>query len=359
MRLRTIIDDLPIQRRMLARGALMCANALTAWNRPKAGGTGTLLVSYANLGDQLRMLNVLSRYADAGDIDIVCNSGTEQAFQLFPLTRAVRSFQAQGALGLVAAASSLLTSRSDYARAIVPQPFVTQPLAVAYAVGHASRIEVLADNATQTNSIEYYALTRDSWRAAYEDFFSAVYGRKAVSDRPRIREDLAFRTYRSKTVVLHLAASVAAKTIAAGTRTAIACLLMELGYDVVALGSESERAALQILFKDLSIELWCGRRLEEIAELMACARLFIGVDSSMMHLADAVGTPSIILYLATAPQITGPFYSQSIAITPDHYEPLPVQTLTSWTASVTSDIRPDAILEAIRRVLPGRSAAET
>jgi len=47
-------------------------------------------------------------------------------------------------------------------------------------------------------------------------------------------------------------------------------------------------------------------QLDELAHWLARARLFIGNDSGITHLAAAVGTPVLALFGPTDPQVWGP-----------------------------------------------------
>ena len=45
--------------------------------------------------------------------------------------------------------------------------------------------------------------------------------------------------------------------------------------------------------------------LRQLAALLGQARLCIGVDTGLAHLSTALGTPTIALYVATDPSLTG------------------------------------------------------
>ena len=47
--------------------------------------------------------------------------------------------------------------------------------------------------------------------------------------------------------------------------------------------------------------------LRELAGVLGNARLCIGVDTGLVHLATALGTPTIALYTATDPALTGAY----------------------------------------------------
>jgi hypothetical protein len=56
-------------------------------------------------------------------------------------------------------------------------------------------------------------------------------------------------------------------------------------------------------------QLDCGRHVDDLYELacrLACARLYIGNDSGISHLAAAVGVPTLAIFLTTDPGVWAP-----------------------------------------------------
>lgn len=352
-RSRTILADLPLERRIFAVGAVAAANALRKVIRPKTAGAGDVLVSFANLGDQLRMLNVLSRFELAEGLDVVCNAGTEDAFSLYPVVRTVYSYANQGSGVLTYAARRAFTSSAPYARALVPQPFVTQPLALAAAKAFAART-LYCTPYGRDDSPGAIPLVRTSYRDAYEAFFSRALHSQPVYDRPQILADLHRDAQQvPPRVVIHFMTSAASRALSPSLFTALIDRLAPLGLQITVLGAKSEETQLRALLGARPVEYWCGRPLREVARLLAASRLFIGVDSSMMNLADAVGTPSVVLYARTAPHTHGPFYTEYRAIVPESgYDPVGVDTLASWkNAAPSGDISVESILNAAAELL--------
>jgi heptosyltransferase-3 len=58
--------------------------------------------------------------------------------------------------------------------------------------------------------------------------------------------------------------------------------------------------------------------LKELAALTSRAKLFIGVDSAPMHIAAAVGTPSVVLFGPSGDKEWGPWMVRSEIVTSDH-----------------------------------------
>lgn len=79
-------------------------------------------------------------------------------------------------------------------------------------------------------------------------------------------------------------------------------------------GSESERARARRLAGKLGRAVSApAMNLTELASLLAGARIVIGVDTGLVHLAAALGRPTIAIYCASDPALTG-----VLADTPHH-----------------------------------------
>jgi heptosyltransferase-1 len=78
---------------------------------------------------------------------------------------------------------------------------------------------------------------------------------------------------------------------------------------VVLVGAESDRSPLEPLVtefgRDPRVSFEIGLELDSLARMIANARLFIGGDSGPLHLATAVGTPSVGLFGPAPPELTG------------------------------------------------------
>ena len=76
----------------------------------------------------------------------------------------------------------------------------------------------------------------------------------------------------------------------------------QTGYPVVMTGVEKDRSRSQLLLERLGdrvIDLMGATNLPELVALISAAKLLLSNNTSTMHIADAVGTPSIILFAGT------------------------------------------------------------
>lgn len=352
-----ILGDMPAGRRTLAVSALAAAWALQRITRTKSGGSGDVLVSFANLGDQLRTMNVLSRFTIGAQLDVYCNAGTEQAFSLYPMVASTRGYANQGTGALIPAAGKVFTRTAQYARALIPQPFVTQPLALAIAKSVAAKTIYSCPHEGENEKLGAILLSIDSWKRAYENFFEHAFARPATFALPQIHADLRYNDSSSSArIVVHCTTSASSRAVTPNTWKQVFKDIRSFGLDLVILGSRSEETALHDLVDVPGVRFFLGQPLFEVARLLSTSRLFVGVDSSMMNLADAVGVPSVILYLYTSPAVHGPFYSQSFSVVPEHgYRPVGVDPMISWNALERSGhLTASQILDAIEFALSAR-----
>jgi heptosyltransferase-3 len=95
---------------------------------------------------------------------------------------------------------------------------------------------------------------------------------------------------------------------------ALAAALEQRGLAVVATGAPADRAFLDELWGDAPNVRRLDGRLHwpEIATLLAGARLYVGPDTSVTHLAAASGCPTVALYGPTDPRLWGPWPAQGL-----------------------------------------------
>ena len=90
----------------------------------------------------------------------------------------------------------------------------------------------------------------------------------------------------------------------------LAAALADRGLAVVATGSpdEAERSYLDDLWNGMaSVRRLDGRSWPEVAALLSTARVFVGPDTSVTHLAAAKGCATVALYGPTDPRVWGPW----------------------------------------------------
>jgi heptosyltransferase-3 len=89
---------------------------------------------------------------------------------------------------------------------------------------------------------------------------------------------------------------------------ALAGGLRERGLAVAATGANSDRGYLDAIWRDTPVLRLDGELAwPELTALIAGARVYIGPDTAITHLAAATGAPTIALYGPTDPRLWGPW----------------------------------------------------
>lgn len=88
----------------------------------------------------------------------------------------------------------------------------------------------------------------------------------------------------------------------------LAAALRQRGLCAVAIGAHSDRPYLDEIWRDGGVTRLDGAlSWPELAALIRGARVYIGPDTAVTHLAAATGTPTVALYGPTDPRIWGPW----------------------------------------------------
>jgi ADP-heptose:LPS heptosyltransferase len=98
--------------------------------------------------------------------------------------------------------------------------------------------------------------------------------------------------------VIHPAAAFATKQWATDKFARVAEHLKSLGLRVVAITTPAERSIVDELkkYSAVPVEAFTDLALPEVTALLARARLFVGNDSGIAHMAAAVETPSVVIF---------------------------------------------------------------
>ncbi len=126
-----------------------------------------------------------------------------------------------------------------------------------------------------------------------------------VAPRPRAVEGLP-HDY----AVIHAAPMFRYKQWTQGGWRALAAALIARGLKVVATGGpgEAERRYLDAVWAGSAVQRLDGQLdWPQLAALLAKARVYVGPDTSVTHLAAAAGCPTVALYGPTDPRLWGPW----------------------------------------------------
>jgi heptosyltransferase-3 len=127
-----------------------------------------------------------------------------------------------------------------------------------------------------------------------------------------------------KFIHLHPASRWLFKCWPAASFAALCRALGEKGWPIVltAAPDAAELALIAAIKQELAlpiVDLSGQLTLKELAALTAQARLFVGVDSAPMHIAAAMGTPTVALFGPSGDIEWGPWRSQSRVVTSDRH----------------------------------------
>jgi ADP-heptose:LPS heptosyltransferase len=138
--------------------------------------------------------------------------------------------------------------------------------------------------------------------------------------------------------------------------------LLQLNVRVVVLGAPENRADAELILAKAStvqVANWVGQTdWPDLYALFQQAHLLIGLDSAPLHIADAVGVPTIIgLYGPTALGRTGPvgekhrILSTALSCQPCFERHCPIQTHACMT-----QLTPEIILGVVKQALASQGA---
>lgn len=108
--------------------------------------------------------------------------------------------------------------------------------------------------------------------------------------------------------VVHAAPMFVYKRWTAAGWGALGVGLRERGFAVAATGAASDRSYLDAVWRDTRVVRLDGKlSWPELTALIAGARVYIGPDTAITHLAAAAGAPTVALYGPTDPRLWGPW----------------------------------------------------
>jgi lipopolysaccharide heptosyltransferase II len=116
--------------------------------------------------------------------------------------------------------------------------------------------------------------------------------RLSVSDNNRVRHS------KIPFALIHPAAAFESKQWSARNFAQIADVFMQNGMQVVAVGTKKERETFDELKKYAQVPIQCydNLSLPQITNLASRAKIFVGNDSGIAHIAAAVNTPSVVIF---------------------------------------------------------------
>ena len=116
--------------------------------------------------------------------------------------------------------------------------------------------------------------------------------------------------------------------------------------------NEAERTVAQAIGEAVPETVVFDRRpLGEVAELLGRSSLVVGADTGLTHLANAYGIPTVAIFVATRPGLTGPLGPNSVAMTMQPAAPSGDGITLPREIFVDGRITPEAVVAAADRML--------
>jgi heptosyltransferase-3 len=142
--------------------------------------------------------------------------------------------------------------------------------------------------------------------AGYARFVDALLRAAGLSDSPG-PQLVARERSGPVTVGLHPSASQECKVWPAADWVLLTQQLLAYGIDLVAFGAESERSSLESMFAPFGAQVRISTgSIPEFAQELAQLDVLVGLDSFSVHMAENVGTPSVMLVGPNDPVLFAP-----------------------------------------------------
>jgi ADP-heptose:LPS heptosyltransferase len=156
--------------------------------------------------------------------------------------------------------------------------------------------------------------------------------------------------------LIHPTAAFDTKQWAAENFARVAGFLAEHGLTTVAVATKAERGVLEALrgHSRVPVITFDDLTLPEITALASTARIFVGNDSGIAHIASAVGTPEVVIFGSSNIAHWRPWTDAPNEVV---YEKFDCQPCAGYTCEVFGTpkciltVRPESVFEAIDRVL--------
>jgi heptosyltransferase-3 len=272
-----------------------------------------LVVILRRLGDVLLttpLIRSLKRAYPQSTIDALVFAGTEGVLAGNPDLAAIITLPQRPRLNDTLALSARLFRRYDLA---VSAQTGDRPIAFALIAGRRSIGPVEPEGLA--SAIKRALLSRSSIRNRSDHRVGDILRLTDVIGVPAHREvvcpppaRLPLLAPAQPYAVIHAAPMFVYKRWTADGWDALAAALRDRGLHVAVTGAASDRDYLDTVWRDARVTRLDGKLdWSELTGLIAGARVYIGPDTAITHLAAAAGAPTVALYGPTDPRLWGPW----------------------------------------------------
>ena len=181
-----------------------------------------------------------------------------------------------------------------------------------------------------------------------------------VEDRPKsklaVLDSARVRTSKLPFAMIHPVAAFATKQWSAANFARLGDFLVQKGLQVVMVGTRNERETLDRVqqFSEVPILRYDNLTLPQIAHLASQAKIFIGNDSGIAHIAAAVQTPSVVIFGSSNRSHWSPWTDARNEIVFNEFacQPCPGYVCEEFgNPRCIEEVRVDSVKAAIEKVL--------
>jgi heptosyltransferase III len=189
-----------------------------------------------------------------------------------------------------------------------------------------------------------------------------------VEDKPKskltILEKSAVRSSGLPFALIHPVAAFATKQWSAENFAEIAEFLVQKGLQIVAVGTKKERETLDKLQQSsqVPIQRYDNLTLPQITNLASRAKIFVGNDSGIAHIAAAIKTPSVVIFGSSNRAHWSPWTNAPHEIV---YEPFACQPCAGYVCEEFGEprcilsVKVEDVKAAIERILGKKLAVSS
>ena len=287
--------------------------AASIWNWDKV--KRVLIVRLRSIGDTVLStpsLLALKRFVPQASVDILLEDWVAPVLEGFPYVDNVITLERKSTAARARVARQLRANNYDVVYNLhggTTATLLTRATGARHRVGYQTYQYARLHNHVSPASSALWG--RDKTHSVEQQLALLGWTGVPVSDRPPT--ELAVTSAASATVsarlqaaglkdiafaVIHPAAAFATKQWAADKFGQVAADLRNRGLAVIAITTANEKPVIDEMYKNTAAPAvaFTDLSLPEITALLAGARLFVGNDSGIAHIAAAVKTPSVVIF---------------------------------------------------------------
>ncbi|MCD9186377.1 MAG: glycosyltransferase family 9 protein [Pyrinomonadaceae bacterium] len=333
-----------------------------------------LIIRLKSIGDTVLTtpsLTALRRFLPEAQIDVLLEDWAAPVLDGFEAIDNVISFKKDDLKSRLATAWQLRRNKYDVVFNLhggTTSGFFVRATGAPHRVGYSHYRYIFFHNRLLSSSADFW--NKKTTHSAEQQLALLGFAGIPVEDKPKSKLNITEKAENSveeklkseiqnpkrEIALIHPVAAFDTKQWATENFARIAAYLSEKGFEIVAVATKKEREVLEALKKlsQVSITAFDDLTLPEITALAAKAKIFIGNDSGIAHIAAAVQTPSIVIFGSSNRDHWRPWTDAPHEIV---YEKFDCQPCAGYFCKQFSEpkcilsVKTESVIEAIERVL--------